>query len=587
MNIFYRNKVFYDFLKLVEDRKILPLILKYYTKKHVAKYAIRISSKISRKQTNKKIDLLLINPPQRYFLFSGRNFSETYIPNEEPLGLFSIASFLAKRGVCCQVVDWNVSDTSLSCVDLLIKQTKPRIVGISAITRQTEKAYIIGRHIKQSHPSVAVVYGGVHPTLFPKEPFAKGCADYVVCGEGEETLYELWQNLDADKKGIAGLCYKHNGRVIINPPRKHLKPNLMPICKHKRMYNTNIHVRELAKKRTFPIMTSRGCVYNCSYCAIPSIWKRTFRQRTVESVISEIKSATAMGFECAHFYDDDFLLRPSFVEHLCRKLISENIRLRWLCQASSRNVVKNRRLLPLMKKAGCDVVEIGVESADKNVLKKICKLQTKTDISKALNLLKKNDIEPILLMMAFNMGETLDSVYKTARFLEKIGAWSTDMLKDHRKYFNRFSPPECNSTPYYHGFFATPIPGSRFYEIARKEGMVFCSSPNEYYFGLINFVPNEFLTDTPRKAVILNKRGFTAFLKPFHSVLEYERLIINSMRYLNESYISRGTMTESLWRLYEQSDGKLKVLELAKDDLQTSCFLLRILATVGLIRGRK
>lgn len=549
---------------------------------------------------DKKVDVLLINPPRWEIQINNSAYTAKRFSKEEPIGLTTISAFLKTKGVTTRILDWNVEYFSLNMLKRYIQKLTPKVVGISAITLQIKKAYWIGNYIKRNFPEIKLVYGGVHPTFFPEEPFNLGSADFVVVGEGERTFLELVDTIkrNNDDFKIEGLVYKDSNRIKINQPRKLIEDlNDIPLPDRTSLpmdrYSTNLHLPLFDKEKAFPIMTSRGCPFNCSYCAIPNIWMRKFRQRSPEQVIKEIKQIVSdYGVNNFHFYDDDFFINTDFIKKMCELIIKEGLRIKWLCQTGSSTLVKNSNILPLMRKAGCVIIELGIESCDNRVLNKTNKPETVKDIRNAINLLRQNNIQPLILMMSFNTGENLDSVYNTTLLLEELKLWGVNYLLNSRKYINAKSPVECNGTPYSHGFFATPIPGSRFYTIAKEKGMMLMESWNDCYFQRINFIPDEFLNDTPTLVKKINRDEFCNYINKFRPVIEHY------LRYLNGivgNFYRVSAYKEFLFYIYKLSGlnngltvkglSELIVKKYKKENIATICLGFRFLAMLKLIRS--
>ena len=143
-----------------------------------------------------------------------------------------------------------------------------------------------------------------------------------------------------------------------------------------------------------PIMASRGCGFDCSFCASKVMWNRKIRWRPIEDVVAEIFIAKAKtGYSSFYFYDDDFLINRKYAEALVRKL-QEVQAIQWVALSSIRSLLRCEDLLPALRKSGCIGFGIGVETADSAVLKRVGKRQKVQDTERALGLLKKSWVPP-------------------------------------------------------------------------------------------------------------------------------------------------------------------------------------------------
>ena len=148
----------------------------------------------------------------------------------------------------------------------------------------------------------------------------------------------------------------------------------------------------------------------------------SLRLRTVDNVIKEIGWIISnYGIEYIHFEDNDFLLRTEeWIKEFCNKIISKKIKFKWLIQTRVDSVIRFKEHLNEMRKAGCVGVELGIESGDEIVLKKINKGININKMKIANDLLKKSDIDPFYLMISYNEGENLDSAYKSAKLIYEL-----------------------------------------------------------------------------------------------------------------------------------------------------------------------
>lgn len=572
---------FYNKNKIVGIAKIHARLIKLLLKSIV---------KTAQVWRDEKCDILLINPPYYAWITS-----PVKPHNEEPLGIMSIAAFLRTKGFNVKIVDMFAEEMRLKDIIKYIRQANPKIIGIGAITRQINYAYSIGDAIKKSFPCIKIVYGGVHPSFFPKESFERGCADFVVIGEGEKTMGELCNALLKDCKDLScidGIAYKDDKTLKVNRPRQFIKnldsipPPAYDLLKGK--YHTNIHIRPFNKKRTFSIMASRGCPYNCNYCSIPAIWQRKLRHRSPEHVVMEVKNAIKQyGVKNFHFYDDDFLIDGRFVCEFCNLLIKKDLNITWLCQSRTSSIVHQKDLIPLLKKAGCAVIELGIESCDEGVMRSMNKMQTADDIKASVSIIRNSRIEILPLMMSFYPGEKLDSVYNTSQLMLNLDLWSINNIEI---YSRKGSFAECNGAPFIHGFFTTAIPGSDLYNNANKQGLVFAHGWNDYTFSRVNFIPYSFLEDIPVQVLMMPQDEFTKKVSAYCNTITYH--LVRLPHVMCNAKSVEGYI-KFLHQAYIKCDGQLSVRKICtrlsedlKSDTISVCIALRFLAMFGLVKSR-
>lgn len=531
----------------------------------------------------RKCDVLLINLPKYYEPI--RHF---------PIGLASIASYLEKQRIKVMVVDMNSQVVGKKLLSIVVRIKKPKIVGLSGVTFQIQQAYELGKYLKRKFPHIPLVYGGVHASALPEEPFKKGSADLVVVCEGEQTLLELYRAIidKSDLSKIDGLVYKNKKRGIIkNEPRKFIK-NIddLPIPAYHlfdvRSYSTDIHVYPYNRTIAMDLMTSRGCPHNCAYCSSPFLYRRTVRLKSPEKIVGEIEFLiNKYKFKNFHFHDDDLLLNIKRIEKLCHMIIERRLNIKFICLTNINTLLKNQHILSLLKKAGCVGIEFGIESVNKGILSSINKTQDTKNLLKIANMLEKEGITPMYLVMSFNPGETLDSAYETAQMIHK-------MTKGRNINVSYYLQPHHHNFSL--GMLATPYPGSKFYETAKYKGVVLANNYECYRPENINFVPFSFLNDTPIKRENFNRTTFFNEIKKHEQTLLCHQVggfDIFHHRYNFDYY----RYVEFLYDLYRLCDGRKKIKEISDIMLRTdkklnmgyNCVGLRFLAMFGFIKSKK
>lgn len=422
--------------------------------------------------------VLLIHPPFPY----NSNFRKRVLP----LGLAYLASYLknAYKDIYVRILDAHALDLSFTQVlDDIFQGEKWDIIGLSYWTFQAPFAYTLSKKIKLHQPSALLVHGGVHATTCFEE--ATAYADLVIMHEGEKTLAEVANFLKSGSEfdEINGIVYKRDGRIIKNAERAFIENldeipfpawELLPMER----YDYPLHV---VGKRRLPIIASRGCPFNCTYCVSPSMWKHRVRWRSPQNVVMEMeKSIREFGIDQFHFWDDNFLLDPSCIEELCREIIKKRLKIRWVALTRTEHINKNYKILNLMKAAGCVGIEIGIESPNVTTLSELKKDQTLADIEKALDHQKQAGFYPLFTLMAFNPGETIVDYYFENAFI------NSKLYGGKIKRINI-------------GQFATPYPGTPFFKNAATTGTLLSNDWKDYFHYEISYIPDSLLDDIPQK----------------------------------------------------------------------------------------
>jgi anaerobic magnesium-protoporphyrin IX monomethyl ester cyclase len=335
--------------------------------------------------------VVLINPPHPYLLDQKRN---------QPLGIMYLAAMLEK-----EIFDVNVVDLCyVEEGDWLKKIPEADVYGISATTLDYFCSVKIARKVKEAHGGILVL-GGSHATAVPKA--IDPVFDKVVIGEGELALLDLLN----DCRKNAGKRFYQRELVkdidFFSFPARHLLP-LDSIVSH--------DLVERGKPAT-SLITSRGCCNACSFCASKTMWGQRVRFRSPGNVIAELEQIMEVyGVRHFRFHDDTMSLNKSRLLEMCKKM--EPLNIRW--RAHTRVDCSDMETLKAMKRAGCDEIGFGIESASQRVLdvnKKRIKVE---QAKKAIRNAKDAGLKVRLFFIVGLPGETKDTWKLNIDFIEDV-----------------------------------------------------------------------------------------------------------------------------------------------------------------------
>ena len=361
----------------------------------------------------------------------------------------------------------------------------PDIVGISSLTVTYPYAISLAKKIKNAL-NVPLLLGGAHPTTMPDS--IDEIFDVVVIGEGEETLEQLLALYSGnsfapeDLKKIRGIVFYQGNELVITEQREFIVPlDKLPIpdlsfVKKDYFRKKDQHVFKGKVGIIANIMTSRGCPYNCVFCASPSIWQRKVRFFSVKRVIDEIEYlVNTYNVNMIQVYDDVFSIGKSRLYEIIDGLEERNLLNKIVIACQSRANIMDEELCEIFKKLNVLTVSFGFESGNEEMLRYLKKESVTVEQNKNAALLtKKHGFNLYGSFIIANPGEKIGQIEETIKlidFLKDIGADGIDV------------------------YIASPLPGTEFWRYGVQQGRI----PKEFDLDKIpNFYSpdNSFLKDS-------------------------------------------------------------------------------------------
>ncbi|MBF0331233.1 MAG: B12-binding domain-containing radical SAM protein [Candidatus Omnitrophica bacterium] len=356
--------------------------------------------------------------------FDHQDFSENLrVVDEEfchapPIVLAYVAAVLEKAGHRVIIIEANALKLSKEQTLVRIKDFAPDLIGFRADTYWFHRVVEWATFLKQ-RLNVKVVVGGININLYPRESFAHGCFDYGITGEANDALPELIACLEqgASLESVKGLVYRSNGEVRVNSPSdrqidfdeypfpaRHLLPN--------HLYSSFTSQR----KNYTIVLTSTGCPFTCSFCAIN---RNHFRHRTVASVVDEIQQCyNDFGAREIDFFSPSFFSSRTFVSDFCREIVRRGIKIEWSCRSRVDQV--DPEILHAAYAAGCRKIYYGIESVSTDVLVNIDKGVNVGQIRRAIEATREAKIATLGFFMVGNPGDTPESLLATIDFAKEL-----------------------------------------------------------------------------------------------------------------------------------------------------------------------
>lgn len=352
-------------------------------------------------------------------------FSQFPLPR---LGTLILGTMMKRRGWEVEVYVEDFRKLDLGALG------KADLVGISTITSTAPRAYAIADKAREM--GRPVIMGGPHVTYLADEALEH--ADFVIRGEGERPLMDF---IDAWERGIGfeavpNLSFRRGGEIVHNE-RLHAPKDLdwIPFPDFG-LLKTDVPGR--GKMSSIPVQTSRGCPFNCSFCSVTGMFGKSFRFRSTENIIEELRRYNDRK-NSIFFYDDNFAANRERAKALCEAMIREKFKFQWTTQVRA-DVARDIELVRLMKRSGCHTVYIGFESVNPESLEGMKKNQTVAEISRAVKVLRRHRIHIHgMFVLGFDQDDWT-TMMRTVKFAIKSRLQSTQFL------------------------ILTPLPGSEFYE---------------------------------------------------------------------------------------------------------------------------
>lgn len=288
-----------------------------------------------------------------------------------PLGLAGMAAYLEQHGLCADIIDCFAHPDSDRIIEDYVRRYQPRFVGATCTTAGFLDAARIFRRVKELCSQTCCIAGGPHVSAL-RERIIRDYpeVDYVVVGEGETPLRCLME-ADGRPEGIAGLVYRDHGQVVFSGFQKDLLDlDTLPLPAYHKLEGFprryQLPIFNYPRTPNTSCISSRGCPYQCSYCD-RSVFRRTFRYNSADYLYRHLRVLQEQfGIRHINFYDDQFTFNRDRVVAFCERMIGEPLGMTFNCAVRAEHVDPD--LLARMKKAGCWMISLGIETGDPDLL---------------------------------------------------------------------------------------------------------------------------------------------------------------------------------------------------------------------------
>ncbi len=342
-----------------------------------------------------------------------------------PLGLASIAAYLLERGVQVDIIDCYARPDSDRAIRDYVRQHRPAWLGLSCTTSSFLDGVRIAELAREACPGLKVMAGGAHVSAL-KEALLQDYPqlDALVVGEGEESLYQLVSAEGDDYTAISGVvCRNAAGDAVFSGYRD---PALilddLPFPAYDKLEGFpeayQLPIFNYPKAPNTSCISSRGCPYACSYCD-RSVFRRTFRYNSADYLYRHMKHLRERyNIRHINFYDDQFTFHRQRVIDFCQRMIDEPLGMTFNCAIRAEHV--DDELIGLMKRAGCWMMSLGIETGDPDLLAQHRQNPDLDMLANTIRLIKKHGIRVKGLMMVGLPGESEQSVRRSIDYILKL-----------------------------------------------------------------------------------------------------------------------------------------------------------------------
>src|SRR5215212_170808 len=362
---------------------------------------------------NKRLKVVLYNPRAVFWTM--------------PLGLLAVGSALDPARYEVQIVDGRLERDPVAAV--LAATADAVCLGVTVLTgAPIRDAKAVSQAVKAARPDLPVVWGGWHPSLFPRECLDEPSVDAVVSGQGEVTFAEMVDRYAAGRPvgGVAGVTWRDHGVIVQNAARATLDVNDLPPHNYD-LIRVEDYFRHKGK-RQLDYISSIGCRFRCAFCADPFVYNRAWYGLQATRMADELAGPWQRHpFDEISFQDETFFTRRERVEQISEAFLERGLQVAW---TGTMRADQGHRLpdetLALARRAGLRRVMVGVEAGSDEMLKRIKKDITVSQVFDTAEKLARHDIGAIWNFIVGFPGEPDESFAAGLQIARKLRAMSPD-----------------------------------------------------------------------------------------------------------------------------------------------------------------
>jgi len=358
-------------------------------------------------------------------------------PNLPDLGLGYIAARLRQEGRLVFLRDWNMEPPVASFVQAL-ETIQPDMVGIKIFTKDAAAALRTIQIVRECLPKAKIVIGGPHPSCAAPEHLLAEFpqVDFAIKGEAEFALPELVTVIETSAdQGLAdnalcripGLVWRQGQHIVANPMGLVADLDALGLPAWDLIdpanYRSGLLVKTRPGGRCAPIITSRGCPGQCSFCSAHLINGCKIRFRRAENVLDEMEFLyKEHGVRKFMILDNCFTSSKERLIRICQTILERQLDIEWDCNCYERLTSLDEPMIRLMKDAGCRMIHMGIESGNPETRRRMHKASDLEGYTRVSRLARENGIGIGAWFMIGFPDETWGQVKQTIDYAFSLNA---------------------------------------------------------------------------------------------------------------------------------------------------------------------
>jgi anaerobic magnesium-protoporphyrin IX monomethyl ester cyclase len=365
------------------------------------------------------MQVLLLEPPKTPWEMMG----DVVAP---PLGLAQLAGCLEHAGIAVEILDANALGIGWHGLGTAIAETSADVIGITVYTPYVPEVTRAVRAAREAAPEATIALGGPHVTFTAQETLeSMPQVDVVVRGEGDQILVDLVRTLEAGEpwEEVPGLSFRQDGsgEIVETPLAPPVDVTKLPMPAFHLMPMERYRFEALGGPFA-TVLASRGCPWKCTFCSEWPFWRGGWRAYDPEMVVEQLDVlVNRYGRRNIWFGDDCFNVDRDHIAAICEGILERGIDVQWFYQGRADLLVKYKDLLPLTRRAGNRLVQLGIEASSDEQREELNKQLGTELVKEAVGLLRKHDIVCQGMIIVGMPSDTPRTIQNKVGFVKWLG----------------------------------------------------------------------------------------------------------------------------------------------------------------------